>query len=99
MSRRERRGAIVVMALIALLLVLTVAVRSCSGRMPEEVVSADLPQFEAQVDSAMSHENDKTSSTVAKKKSSSKRKKPRPHADKKPKPSPGTRPLNPVPQF
>lgn len=98
MTRRERRGFIVVLVLIALLLAGTAIVRSCRGHEMVGVVQAEVEQFEAEADSAAtatvtpSRETRKTPAEAPRR--SSRRK-----ADKKSKPSPAPRPIDPVPQF
>ena len=51
MSRRERRGTIVILALIAVLLVSTQAVRSCGKDRAVPLQVTEIEQFEADADS------------------------------------------------
>lgn len=95
MNKRQRRGAIVVLAVIALLLVATVAVRSCRTTAPHEVVNVDLQQFEAQADSAATP----AVSRPAKKGAPASHKPRRSRHPKPPRPSREPRPVVPVPQF
>ena len=93
MKRHERRGAIVVLALIALLLAATCVVR-CSSESSRPVPAVDIRQFEAEADSA----------TVIDAKPSSKKKtapktKRRHASPKHSKPAPAPRRLDPVPQI
>lgn len=100
MTRRERQGTIIVLAVIALLLVSTMAVRSCNHS--QEVVgvqSARVLEFEADVDSmnvTVEKKAQRAHGKKAKPKSTPRKKKDksRPSA-----PSPQPRPLDPVPQF
>ncbi len=95
MNKRQRRGAIVVLAVIALLLVATVAVRSCRATVPHEVVNVDLQQFEAQADSSASPADVRP----VKKATPTTRKPRRSRHPKPPRPSREPRPVEPVPQF
>ena len=95
MNRRQRRGAIVVLAVIALLLLATVAVRSCGTETPREAANVDLPLFEAQADSAMRP----AAARPAKRPHSPKHKPSRPRQDKRKRPLREPRPVDPVPQF
>ena len=97
MTRRERRGTIVVLLLIAMILISTVAVRSCRSQVPSEIQQADMVQFESSIDSAR---NQVTKTAPAKKSHATKRK----SQKKKPSPrpsKPASRPqrMDPVPQF
>lgn len=94
MTRRQRFGTIVVLIVIAVLLVMTVVVRSCRIDGVDPVPLSELQQFEAQVDSAAVTTSD--SKPVSKPKSRSKR-----HTKpaRKAKPSHQPRRLDPVPEF
>lgn len=99
MSRHQRRGSIVVLALIALLLAATVAMRHC-GSSVQPVQSIDIQDFAAEADTTLIS----TPKRVTKPSSDSKgeRRKPRRHrpaSPRKPKPAPAPRRLDPVPQF
>ena len=96
MNRRERRGTIVVLAVIALLLAATVALRCCRADAVPAAVT-DIRQLEAEADSTAdvsspSPERDKPAKSPSKKKR-------RPSTPKKPKPAPAPRRLDPVPQI
>ena len=93
MKRHERRGTIVLLALITALLAVTVLVRDCSPS-SATVSEADIRQFEAEAD---------TTTTIMVKPSRD-TKAPKHHhrrhsAPKKNKPSQEPRRLDPVPQF
>lgn len=99
MRRHERRGTIVVLALIAVLLAATAILRCCNDPVPV-AQPFDIQQFEADIDSsaAVIKHTDKSSRpkhSRAKKKS---QRKPSP-AKPKPKPDHQPRRLDPVPQF
>lgn len=97
MTRRERQGTIVVLAVIALLLVITVAVRSCRDDVPIEAQSTQLIEFEAEIDSLKVTE-DKKPHKVHRDKAKSKNKKKKKHS-RPSSPAPRPRPVDPVPQF
>lgn len=93
MTRHERRGAIVVLVFIALLLAATCIAR-CNREVVPTVPSADIRQFEAESDSSVVTlpAHDRKKPTVKKKR--------RRHATPKPsKPAPAPRRLDPVPQI
>ena len=95
MTRHERRGAIMVLVIIAALLVATFAVRNCHETVPP-VTSVDIRQFEAEADSS----NLIPPATPPKPEKSVTPKKKRRHATpKSPKPAPAPRRLDPVPQI
>lgn len=97
MSRQERRGTIVVLALIAVLLVGTLVVRSCGKDRSGYFVEQDeIEQFEAATDSVTV-----TVDKPLKKKNQqhAKRTKQRRSAPKKSRPKDEPRRLDPVPQF
>lgn len=98
MSRNERRGTIVVLALIALVLAAIGAVRvwQPSPPVPRQVVEQE--RFDAETDSVLNP-------ALMPAKNDSVRKKPkhhrsaRKHSAKKPASPPPPAPVNPVPQF
>lgn len=93
MKRHERRGTIMVLALIAVLLAVTFVVRNCRG-VEQPVPMEDIRQFETDADS--------TTLMVPKpahKKPAASRKKRRHAAPKPSKPAPAPRRLDPVPQI
>ena len=97
MSRRERRGTIVVLALIAVLLVGTLVVRSCGKDPSVNLVSPDeIEQFEATADS-VTITVEKPSKK--KKRQHTKRTNQRRSDPKKSRPEDKPRRLDPVPQF
>ncbi len=91
MTRRERRGTIVVLALIAVLLAATVAVRSC--RPAQQIY---FPTEELMITDTTTTPVPDKSGRPAK---HAKTKKHYPKSPKKSKPSPEPRRLDPVPQF
>lgn len=94
MSRRERRGTIVILALIAVLLVSTQAVRSCGKDRAVPLQATEIKQFEADADS-VSLTVDKTEKKQSQHKKGKKQRKSPP----KPRPEKTPRRLDPVPQF
>jgi len=52
MTRHERRGTIVLLVIIAVILLSTLAVRSCKTDVPTDAHEAALIQFESEIDSA-----------------------------------------------
>ena len=101
MNKRQRRGAIVVLLVIAMLLLATVAVRFCSTSTPREVMNADLPLFEAQADSALHTDSLRPAKQSRHKKheSSRPRQRKQPRSGKPSRPVHEPRPVEPVPQF
>ena len=96
MSRRERRGTIVVLAIIAILLAGTQIVRSCENRGQELPQVTEIDEFEAATDSvAITVEKNKKEQRQQR----SKRSKPHRTSPKKPRPEKPARRLDPVPQF
>lgn len=100
MTRNERRGTIVVLVLIALLLAGSVAVRSCRSSVPViESQSNDLERFDAETDTVLlpSESRQSKSHRDGSHRSSHRQ------SGKKSKPSkpsnPASRPMTPVPQF
>lgn len=96
MSRRERRGTIVVLAAIAVLLAGTQAYRSCVKDTVPPLPATGINQFEAEADSAALTVGraKKDAKKHHPKRSGSRRKSP-----KSPQPEKPARRLDPVPQF
>ena len=94
MSRRERRGTIVLLALMVVLLLVTAVVKLKKSTPPAPAVQAAVEAFEAETDSVIITAKKPSSPKQAKKRRPSKRPSP-----KKPKPSDQPRRLDPVPQF
>ena len=103
MTRRERRGTIVLLVAIALMLAMAVAARCHREQLPDEVNVAEISRFESEVDSARveeikpSHRPD--SGKTAKKHPRHSSAKPKAKPKSKPKPSREPRPIDPVPSF
>ena len=98
MTRHERRGSIIVLALIALLLAATVAVRSCRHSAEQVQDEAVIRQFENEADTAIlfaPHKKTLPKPTFNDQRKSKSKKRSRPAA---PKPSHERR-LDPVPQI
>ena len=97
MTRNERRGTIVVLALIALILLSTLAVRSCRAEAPVGLVDSAMVQFESDIDSAHIYVKEPASANKSRAtKRKSKKKKP---SSRPSKPTPAPRRMDPVPQF
>ena len=97
MSRRERRGTIVVLTLIAVILVGTLVVRSCGkGQSGSFVTPDEIEQFEATADSVTITVE---KPTKKKKRQHTKRTNQRRSDPKKSRPEDKPRRLDPVPQF
>ena len=94
MSRRERRGTIVLLALMVVLLLVSAIVRLKKSATPAPAVQAAVEAFEAEADSIIITADKPSCHKSEKKKRSSKRPSP-----KKSKPSDKPRRLDPVPQF
>ena len=94
MSRRERRGTIVILVLIAVLLVSTLAVRTCGRDRALPFQATEIEQFEADADS-VTLTIDKTEKKQPHRKKGKKQRKSPP----KPRPEKTPRRLDPVPQF
>ena len=99
MTRRERRGMIVLLVAIALMLVVTVAARFHRDNALDDVDVnvADISRFEAEVDSARTVELKPSHPTDSVK--SNKKRTRRPSAKPKSKPAREPRPIDPVPTF
>ena len=91
MTRHERRGTIVLLALIVLVLAVTAILRYCSPSPRVDVTQPGIEQFEQQIDSVKP-------STPAPKSPASTRKRHLPSRKEKRMP-PGQRRLDPVPQI
>jgi hypothetical protein len=98
MTRRERRGTIVLLAFIALLLVATATVRSC--RTDEAPSVGQMYRFEKQADSVTVDMGARDSATRKQHKTSAVKRKPKSKPKpKKYKPAAEPRRVDPVPQF
>ena len=102
MSKHERRGTIVVLALIAVMLAASVAVRSCRDTSVASRPSVEQLQFDAATDTATppatkSVKKEKPPKKARRSKSSPSRSKSSPR--KSPKQPPASQPMTPVPQF
>lgn len=96
MTKRERRGTIVVLVVIALLLGMALTVRYC--RDEPVVETTELQRFRYEVDTvAVPEKPTKSHKTPTGKKHAPRHKK-QPKPDK-PKPSAPPRPIDPLPQF
>lgn len=100
MTRNERRGTIVLLVIIALLLVGCVVARSCSSHDTIAVDAVEMEDFKVEADSAIktmqTRQHSATQRTRHERGKSPSRKK-RPHREKKQ--SPPERRMDPVPQF
>lgn len=96
MSRRERRGTIVVLAAIAILLAGTQAYRSCGKDAVTPLQATEINQFEAEADTSALTEGQAKKDA---KKHHPKRSGPRKKTPKSPRPEKPARRLDPVPQF
>ena len=96
MTKRERQGTIALLAVIALLLAVTLAMRTCRHEPAVETPQVEMQQFEAEVDSAAVTVPDKAS----KRHGHAPKRTGRPaRHPKKSKPAPTHRPMDPVPAF
>ena len=97
MTRRERQGTIVVLAVIAVLCVATLVVRSCGDHEPTAVQQAEVLKLQAEADSAAVRAEQRSGNQGKHAiKRSRKRRKTTPRPSKKSAPP---RRLDPVPQF
>ena len=96
MKRHERRGSIVMMAIIALILAATCFVRSCRGEDPA-LSSVDIRQFEVEADTTTITQTEPERKTPAAARKKRRHTSPRP--SKPPTPAPAPRRLDPVPNF
>ena len=96
MTKRERRGTIVVLVVIALLLGMALTVRYC--RDEPVVETTELQRFRSEVDTVAVPEKPTKShkTTTGEKRAPKHKKQPKPD---KPKPSAPPRPIDPLPQF
>jgi len=101
MTRRERRGTIVLLALVALAIALTAALRTCDDRDAVALDSEAVEQFEAQIDSVRHQQGAPAGSKAKSKKNQDKKKKKSKRSSDKKSPKAPTQPrrLDPVPQF
>lgn len=97
MTRRERQGAIVLLLLIALLLGVSLALKTCGNKEAVPVQTVEIKKFESEIDSIAIP--DVKPSPAHKRPSSHKKHKPRKPKPKPVKPAPAPRPVDPVPQF
>lgn len=95
MTKRERRGMIAVMVLIALLLACTAGLRYCVHDVDYQVQNDEIQQFEESIDTTTMIV---TGSGKKPKHGHSKRKR-QARKPAKPKPAPSPRRIDPVPQF
>lgn len=96
MTRHERRGTIVILVLIALLLGATVMVRSC--RDDTVTTTTDVQRFQQEVDS-VAKAGKPTDAPHGKPSKTTKSKRHRARKPERPKTPPKPRPVDPVPQF
>ena len=94
MTRNERRGMIVLLIAIALMLVAAVAARYHHEELPQSVNDVEISRFEAEADSAAIEVSKPTRHTPEHKTTRK-----RPKRETKPKPSREPRPVDPVPKF
>ena len=105
MTKRERRGTIVVLIVIVALLVLTYAMRHSKPASPDAVLATEMLMFESQVDSAreaaVEHQSRIKHPGDRKKKDKDKAGKKRQRHKSKPKNHPAKQPrgVDPLPQF
>ena len=98
MTRRERRGTIVVLAVIAMLTVATLAQRSCRDDVPRQAAQqAELLEFEQLADSARLTVQPSKSKRGPKDRHAKRARKAK--GDKHKKSPVAPRPVDPVPQF
>ena len=91
MTRRERRGTMALLAMIALVLAATALFRNCAHVSRVDPQQVEIEQFEQQIDSV------KPSTPVSKRPFSAKKRRVSPRKEKKT--QPGQRRLEPVPQI
>ena len=96
MTRRERRGSIVILVLIAVLLAATAVVRSC--RTDEVIPTEQLQSFEQMTDTSTVVLDTRQSASKKRGKAPAAKRK-RKSKPAKSKPSPEPRRMDPVPQF
>ena len=95
MSKHERRGTIVVLVLIAVMLAASVAVRSCRDMSVVSRPSVEQLQFDAATDTV----TPPATKSVKKEKSPKKARRSKSSPRKSPKQPPASPPMTPVPQF
>ena len=102
MTRRELRGTIIVLALIALVLAVTMISRQWRDETPVTIPQEELLRFDAVTDSAPSPSAMRSDKRQPRHHSADKKpvRKSGKKSDKKPgRKSPSSAPMNPVPQF
>lgn len=95
MTRQERRGTIVLLVLIALLLGASWTLKNCGHQDSVPIQSIDIEKFESEIDTVAAPDF-KPVPTHRRNPTHKKRK---PRTPKAPKPTPAPRPVDPVPQF
>lgn len=98
MTKRERRGTIAVLCIIAVLLVLSFTLNRSKTSVPDDVKVSEAQLFEAEVDSIqVTDEKPKTKTKPVSIKGKSRKKQQQPQRKEKPKQRP--RNVDPLPQF
>ena len=98
MTKRERRGTIAVLCIIAVLLVLSFTFKRSKTSVPDDVKVSEMQLFEAEVDSIqVTDEKPKTKARPVSVKGKSRKKRQQPQRKEKPKQRP--RNVDPLPQF
>lgn len=99
MSKHERRGTIVVLALIAVMLAASVAVRSCRDTSVVSRPSVEQLQFDAATDTVSPPATRPAEKEKPPKKARRSKSTPKSSPRKSPKQPPASQPMTPVPQF
>ncbi len=99
MTRRERQGTILLLALISMVLMCTMAVRSCRTTSQWTVQPAEIQRFESECDSSRVPEASSSRQADAKSRQPKKPASKRHHAPAPDKRRHEPRRLDPVPQF
>lgn len=102
MTRHERMGSIVILMAIALLLVASLAMRTCGTDEANQVDVVEMKAFEAEADSAVAAYSNHNGQSRHKHDKEKKSRKPRAAKKKdrpRNKPDPVPRKVDPVPQF
>ena len=99
MSKHERRGTIVVLVLIAVMLAASVAVRSCRDTSAVSRSSVEQLQFDAATDTATPPATKSVKKEKPPKKARRSKSSPKSSPRKSPKQPPASPPMTPVPQF
>lgn len=98
MTKRERRGTIAVLCIIAVLLVLSFTFKRSKPSVPNDMKVNEMQLFEAEVDSIQfTDEKPKTKTKPVSVKGKSRKKRQQPQRKEKPKQRP--RNVDPLPQF